>query len=236
MVSSSVHSAALNMEHPACYRKRDDYQNGGWRQSYAYAFSEISMIASHQAKILAVRRTRIDTRRNALRAHFGQQHGFFLIDSKTKLLSNEFGEKMKQGIFMGYKQTIRSGGKWYGVYWVLDYDGILNVKFYKQIVLRTVKGSEFVVPQLVDKSATNNGQYHIFLCLKTDLLYRNKTSIIERYNLLHHSPSQKQMAKESFPVSPPVPEPEGAPCKKVDVDHSTLLPKEFNDALTCDWV
>ena len=54
---------------------------------------------------------------------------------------------------MGYKQTVPSGGKWSGDYWVLDYDDVLNAKSYKQIVLRNVKGTELVIPQLVDKSA-----------------------------------------------------------------------------------
>ena len=41
-------------------------------------------------------------------------------------------------MFMGYKQSVRTGGKWTGDYFVLDYDEIRRSKSYKQIMLTTV--------------------------------------------------------------------------------------------------
>lgn len=60
---------------------------------------------------------------------------------------------MKKGVFICYKQTSRIGGKWFGDCWIVDYDDIREAKTYKQITLRTVKGSEIVVPQIIDPKA-----------------------------------------------------------------------------------
>ena len=54
---------------------------------------------------------------------------------------------------MGYKQSTRSGGKWTGEYEVRSYDDISNARSYKSLTLRTVRKSELIVPQLVDKKA-----------------------------------------------------------------------------------
>ena len=73
---------------------------------------------------------------------FGQEIEYYPIDPNSKLTTHKFGEKTKKGMFMGYKQSVRSGGKWTGDYFVFDYDDIRKSKSYKQIVLTTVKGSE----------------------------------------------------------------------------------------------
>ena len=54
---------------------------------------------------------------------------------------------------MGYKQSTRSGGKWIGEYEVLHYDDISSAKSCKSLTLRTVRKSELIVPQFVDKGA-----------------------------------------------------------------------------------
>ena len=38
---------------------------------------------------------------------------------------------------MGYKQSVRSGGKWTGHYFVVDYDDICKAKSYKLIPFTT---------------------------------------------------------------------------------------------------
>ena len=54
---------------------------------------------------------------------------------------------------MGYEQSIRIGGKWTGLYLVLNYDDVLTASSYKSIQLRSVRKSDLTIPQIVDLSA-----------------------------------------------------------------------------------
>ena len=51
---------------------------------------------------------------------------------------------------MGFEQSIRIGGKWNGIYLVLPYEDVLSASSYKSIHLRSVRRSEFIIPQVVD--------------------------------------------------------------------------------------
>ena len=85
--------------------------------------------------------------------HFGQEVEYYPADPTDLNKLHKFGEKVKKVVFMGYKQSKRTGGKWSGDYYVLDYDDIQRAKTYKQLTLTTVKGSELKVPQEIDKNA-----------------------------------------------------------------------------------
>ena len=49
-------------------------------------------------------------------AIFGQEVEYYPIDPTSKQKLHKFGEKTKKAIFMGYDQSIRTGGKWNGIY------------------------------------------------------------------------------------------------------------------------
>ena len=76
---------------------------------------------------------------------FVQEVEYYPADPTDLNKPDKFGEQFEKAVFMGYKQSKRTGGKWSGDYLVLDLDDITKAKSYKQLTLTTVKGSELKI-------------------------------------------------------------------------------------------
>ena len=54
------------------------------------------------------------------------------VDPKAKQAKHTFEEKTRKAMFIGYDQSTRTGGKWKGIYFAIDYEDIRNATSYKK--------------------------------------------------------------------------------------------------------